>query len=70
MGPFKNLIVGLLGCHQFLMRINKIIKDNFGTSMVIQWPRLHAPSVGGLGSIAGQGTRSYRPRLKEVEWRN
>ena len=50
MGPFKNLIVGLLGCHQFLMRINKIIKDNFGTSMVIQWPRLHTPDSGGLGS--------------------
>ena len=35
-----------------------------GTSLVIQWLRLHAPSVGGPGSILGQGTRSHVPQLK------
>ena len=29
-----------------------------GTSLVVQWVRLHAPNAGGLGSIPGQGTRS------------
>ena len=29
-----------------------------GTSLVVQWLRLHAPNVGGPASIPGQGTRS------------
>ena len=35
-----------------------------GTSLVIQWLRLHAPSAEGLGSIPGQGTRSSMLQLK------
>ena len=31
---------------------------NTGTSLVVQWVRLCAPSKGGLGSILSQGTRS------------
>ena len=30
-----------------------------GTSLVVQWLRLHAPNAGGLDSIPGQGTRSH-----------
>ena len=30
--------------------------DQGGTSLVVQWLRFHAPNVGGLGSIPGQGT--------------
>ena len=30
-----------------------------GTSLVVQWLRLHAPNAGGPGSIPGQGTRSH-----------
>ena len=30
-----------------------------GTSLVVQWIRLCAPSAGGPGSIPGQGTRSH-----------
>ena len=30
-----------------------------GTSLVVQWVRLHTPNAGGLGSIPGQGTRSH-----------
>ena len=29
-----------------------------GTSLVVQWVRLHAPNTGGPGSIPGWGTRS------------
>ncbi|TEA39663.1 hypothetical protein DBR06_SOUSAS3410125, partial [Sousa chinensis] len=28
-------------------------------SLVVQWLGLHAPNVGGLGSILGQGSRSH-----------
>ena len=35
-----------------------------GTSLAVQWLRLHAPNAGGLGSIPGQGTRSLMPKLK------
>ena len=34
-----------------------IVKE--GTSLVVQWVRLQAPNIGGLGSIPGQETRSY-----------
>ena len=37
----------------------KILKISLGTSLVVQWLRLHAPNAGGLGSIPGQGTRSH-----------
>ena len=29
------------------------------TSLVGQWLQLHAPNAGGMGSMPGQGTRSY-----------
>ena len=35
-----------------------------GTSLVLQWLRPHAPKAGGLGLIAGHGTRSHTPLLK------
>ena len=37
--------------------------DTTGTSLVVQWLRLHAPNAGGLGSIPGQGTRSHMLQL-------
>ena len=47
-----------------------------GTSVVVQWIRLHAPNAGALGSIPGQGTRShvqqlrvYMPQLKILQLR-
>ena len=33
-------------------------QDLFGTSLVVQWLRLHATNAGGVGLIPGQGTRS------------
>ena len=35
-----------------------------GTSLVVQWLRLCAPSAGGLGSIPGQGTRTHTLPLR------
>ena len=35
-----------------------------GTSLVVQWLRLHAPNAGGMGSIPGQGTRSHMLPLR------
>ena len=32
--------------------------------MVVQWLRLRAPNVGGLGSTPGQGARSHRLQLR------
>ena len=34
-------------------------KDRLGTSLAVQWLRLHTPNVGGPGSIPVQGTRSH-----------
>ena len=35
-----------------------------GTSMVVQWLRLHTPNAEGPGSIPGQGTRSHMLQLR------
>ena len=40
------------------------VKIIWGTSLVVQWLRLHTPNAGGLGSIPGQGTGSHMPQLK------
>ena len=34
--------------------------ERFGTSLVVQWLRLHAPNAGGMGSIPGLGTKILR----------
>ena len=38
--------------------------QKWGTSLVVQWLRLHAANAGGLGLIPGQGTRSHMLQLK------
>ena len=35
-----------------------------GTSLVVQWLRLHASDAGGLGSISGQGRKSHMLQLR------
>ena len=37
---------------------------DLGTSLGVQWLRLHTPNPGGLGSIPDQGTRSHTPQLR------
>ena len=39
-------------------------KTDPGTSLVVQWLRLHAPNAEGPGSIPGQGTRSHILQLR------
>ena len=41
-----------------------VLKFTVGTSLVVQWLRLHTPNAGGPGSIPGQGTRSHMQQLK------
>ena len=49
----------------YLEKMKTLIKkDTRGTSLVVQWLRLHTPNTGGLGSIPGQGTRSHVPQLR------
>ena len=43
---------------------NKSKVDAVGTSLVILWLRLRAPSAARLGLIPGQGTRSHTPHLR------
>ena len=38
--------------------IKREIRKYLGTSLVIQWVKLHTRNAGGLGSISDQGTRS------------
>ena len=40
------------------------IDEKVGTSLVVQWLRLHAPNAGGPGSIPGQAARSFMLQLK------
>ena len=44
--------------------IGLLIENNPGTSLVVQWLRLHTPNAGGSGLIPGQGTRSHMPQLR------
>ena len=39
-------------------------KKGEGTSLAVQWLRLHAPNAGDLGLIPGQGTRSHMLPLR------
>ena len=46
------------------MRKMKFKEVKEGTSLVVQWLRLHDPNAGGPGLIPGQGTRSHILQLK------
>ena len=41
-----------------------MILKTSGTSPLVQWLRVHAPSAGSLDSIPGQGTRSHMQELR------
>ena len=42
--------------HQALGGFN-VARDNRGTSLAVQWSRLHTSTAGGTGLIPGQGTK-------------
>ena len=48
----------------FFFNLQTLKNTEWGTSLVVQWWRLHAPNAGGLGLIPGQGTGSREPQLK------
>ena len=48
----------------FLFSKMGIIVFRLWTSLVVRWLGLCVPSVQGLGSILGQGTRSHMPQLR------
>ena len=41
--------------------------NNRGTSLVVQWLSLRAPSAAGLGLIPGQGARRHRLQLRPMQ---
>ena len=46
------------------IRITTVQFKILGTSVVVQWLRLHALNEQDPGSIPGQGTRSHMPQLR------
>ena len=61
--------MALLWREHFLSLTSKVLDawisaSDPGTSLVIQWLRLHAPNAGGRGSIPGQGTTSHMLQLR------
>ena len=63
-GSLQNRAGELPGENWGLEGFSCIGKDFQGTSLVLQWLRLHAPNAGGLGSTPGQGTRSHMLQLR------
>ena len=64
-----------LGWGFFIKKINKLIyqqqwaqnsmfNEKLGTSVVVQWLRLHTLNAGGQGLIPDQGIRYHMPQLK------
>ena len=51
-------------------QFGSFLKSLTGTSLVIQWLRLHAPNAGGPGCISSQGTRFHMPQLKDTTCHN
>ena len=49
----------------FKLYYRALIKHTgIGTSLVVQWLRLHTPIAGGPGSIPGQGTGPHMPQQR------
>ena len=55
----NNTIILNLEFYMLILQFNTLpLKTCLGTSLVVQWVRLHAPNAGGLGLIPGGETRS------------
>ena len=44
--------------------VDHFLKFLIGTSLLVQWLRLHTPNAGDPVLITGQGTRSHMPQLR------
>ena len=69
MGVTKELDVTEVTEHTSLVTCCEmdILREVTGTSLVVQWLRLHAPNAGAQGSIPGQKTRSHMLQLKILD---
>ena len=47
----------------FFKKLFSLKLRNSGTSLVVQWLRLHASTAGSAGSIPGQKTRTRHPTM-------
>ena len=45
-------------------KLIQLLRDNVGTSLVIQWLGLYTPNAVDLGSTPGQGTKSQMLQLR------
>ena len=69
---FIIMIVGMviyivIKSYTLTINIWSLLYENYipiGTSLLVQWLKLHAPNAGGSGLIPSQGTRSHMPQLK------
>ena len=50
--------------HSFGTDIKRPVVGGGGSSLVVQWLKLHVPNSGGPGSTPGQESRSHMPQLK------
>ena len=48
---------------QAFIALDQELDVSFGTSLVVQWLKLHSPNAGGPDPIPGQGIRSHMPQL-------
>ena len=59
-------------CNSLIMTLNKCLslkkKKNLGTSLVVQWLRLHASMARDVGSIPGQETKIPHKKKKKLEY--
>ena len=53
--------IKMIDSHTGQNKMNTKYKNEItsGTSLVVQWVRIHSPNARGPGSIPGQGTRSH-----------
>ena len=63
-GRLKCEFQGLFPCHKILFFPNHWKAQ--GSSLEVQWVRLHAPNAGGPGLIPGRGTMSHMPQLRSL----
>ena len=51
--------------HYISLMRDVLRNGRLGTSLVVQWLRLHATNTRSSGSIPGQGTKSHVPQLRD-----
>ena len=55
----------MLRLKSFVLQPKCLRATNLGTSLVVQWLKLHTPITENPGPIPGEGSRSHMPQLKD-----